>query len=640
MRPLDPSIVRHLRPATPSMAGLVAASVAASGLLIAQAFALTHLLVALARGATAELPLAAAMVAGVVVARAVVGYLGDLCAAHASATVSRHLRRRLVHAMLGLSARESSSRRTGELSLLATRGVAATEPYLTRYLPALLLAVVLPPLTVVAIATQDLLAALIVLLTLPLVPLFAVLVGMATRDRADRQWAALSGLAGHFVDVVKGLPTLVAHGRADAQSTTIRRVTDRHRVATLSTLRLAFASSAVLELVATLSVALVAVVVGLRLATGSLDLATALVVLLLAPEAYWPLRRVGAEFHAAAEGTAAFAAAEEIVAGVPTPVAAATGPDRTAPWPGVSVSGLTVRYPGRTAPALDLAEDLDLPARGLVAVVGPSGSGKSTLLAALAGELVPDRGRIGSGDLLLDADSVDRWREQVAWLPQRPWLTSGSVRDNLTLARAGVGDTELWAALSRVGLREVVAGLPGGLSATVGEDGERLSAGQRARLALARAVVAGRPLVLVDEPSAHLDRDSEQVVVETLVWLAHRSTVVVVTHSPAVMTSASRVVRLAEPVLPEPAPAGPVPAEPVLRAQSRARVPAVAEPSPQGGSGRGRWALSVALGVLAAASGVALTVTSGWLIARASQHPPILFLTVAIVGVRAFGIAR
>ena len=218
----------------------------------------------------------------------------------------------------------------------------------------------LPVAALLAIVWLDPLSGLIVALTLPLVPVFAVLVGMATRDRAERQWRRLSALAGHFVDVVRGLPTLVAHRRATAQSATIRRVTERYRRATLDTLRLAFASSAVLELVATLSVALVAVCVGLRLASGGLDFRTAMVVLLLAPEAYWPLRRVGAEFHAAAEGTAAFETATTLL---DTPAA----PDRpalpaTGPRP-VAVRGLTVAWPDREAPALD-AIDADFPAPG------------------------------------------------------------------------------------------------------------------------------------------------------------------------------------------------------------------------------------------------------------------------------------
>lgn len=649
MRPLDPRLVRHLRPAARSLTGLVAAGLVGSGLLVVQAFAVAHLLVLVAHGEVGGVPGAAGLVGVVVALRAAAGYASDLCAACASATVSGQLRRRLVRTMLGLSAQDSTRQRTGELSLLVTRGVAALEPYLTRYLPALLLAATLPLLILVAIASQDLLSAAIVAGTLPLMPVFAILVGMATRDRAERQWVALSALAGHFVDVVRGLPTLVVHGRAQAQTATIRRVSEDHRRASLSTLRLAFASSAVLELVATLSVALVAVVVGVRLAAGSLDLRTALVVLLLAPEAYWPVRRVGAEFHAAAEGTATFVAAEELLARARTERVRALGvvaPASAAPSAGreVRARGVRVRYPGRAAPALDHPGDLVLPARGLVAVVGPSGSGKSTLLAALAGEVALEGGSISADGEPLEAGSLDRWRRQVAWLPQRPWLGDATVRESLTVGRPDADDPALWAALERVGLREVVAGLPRGLDAPVGEDGERFSAGQRARLALARGVLARRPLVLVDEPSAHLDRASETLILDTLTWLSRRSTVVVVTHSPRLLAAADEVVRLeAAPTLP----AAPLPR---AVAAAAAGTRAAADPSPSGhvdrptsrrtpSSARG-WALSVLLGIGAAGSGVALTVTSGWLIARAAEHPPILLLAVAIVGVRTFGIAR
>ena len=252
----------------------------------------------------------------------------------------------------------------------------------------MVLAMVLPPLTVVVIATQDLLSAVIVLLTLPLVPVFGALVGLATRDRAEQQWREMSSLAGHFLDVVRGLPTLVAHRRARAQSARIGEITDRYRLASLRTLRLAFASSAVLELVATLSVALVAVTVGVRLASGSMELGPALLVLLLAPEAYWPLRRVGAEFHAAAEGVATFESVQDLLDadGSHDPGAAPAGSP-------LVVTDLVVGYPDRSTPALDGVSTL-VPARGVTVVTGPSGCGKSTLLAAIAGLVAPSSGSI------------------------------------------------------------------------------------------------------------------------------------------------------------------------------------------------------------------------------------------------------
>ena len=625
MRPLDRRLRPLLAPARVPLAGAATASVLGTAAIVAQTFVFAHLVVVVVSGRTAALASSAVLLAALVATRALLGWCGDVCSAYAAASVSRGLRHRLTGALLRLPGEEMSRQRLGELTVLVTRGVSAVEPYVTRYLPALVLAVLLPPVVLVAIATQDLGSAVVVALTLPLVPVFAVLVGLTTRDRANRQWATLATLAGHFVDVVRGLPTLVVHRRATAQSRTIRRVTDRHRRATLDTLRLAFASSTVLELVATLSVALVAVLVGVRLASGSMQLEPALVVLLLAPEAYWPLRRVGAEFHAAAEGVATFEAAQRLLDGAGEDAPAPVEPP--AVWSGVRVADLRVRYPGRSAAALDLTgRVLDLPAAGLVAVTGPSGSGKSTLLATLAGELAAESGTVSAPGRL------------VSWVPQRPWLLDASVRSNLTLARPGAGDDELWGALGHVGLRSFVAGLPGGLDAPVGEDGRLLSAGQRARLSLARAVLARRPLVLVDEPTAHLDPGSAEVAVRVLAELASYATVVVVTHDERVVAAADQEVRLAaRPArVPAAAPPAPIP----VTARPAGRVEDDPAESTDGSSGRRTWLLSLLLGVLAAGCGVALTVTSGWLVTRAAAHPPILFLTVAIVAVRTFGVAR
>ncbi|HEU4512752.1 MAG TPA: thiol reductant ABC exporter subunit CydD [Nocardioidaceae bacterium] len=710
MKPLDPRLLPHLTPARAPLAGVVAASTFSGILLVGQAFAVAALVTSLFSGATSgswDGALRAGFALGVItVGRALMSWLVDVLSARASALVTSTLRHRLLTAALALGPYRLSRRRSGEVALLTTRGVAAIDPYLTRYLPALVVAAALPALTVVAIATQDLLSAVIVLATLPLVPVFAVLVGMATRDRADRQWRSLAQLSGHFVDVMRGLPTLVAYRRAKAQSASIRAVTDRYRRATNETLRLAFASSAVLELVATISVALVAVVVGLRLAAGSLDLGTALVVLLLAPEAYWPLRRVGAEFHAAAEGTATFEAAESVLSDAAGPEdtrSAAPMPAITRPVGSIVLDDVTVSYPGRDAPVLHHLT-ASFPARGVTAVVGPSGSGKSTLLSALMGHLPLQAGHIEIDGRVVDPASAD-WRSQVAWVPQRPWIATASVADNVRIGRPDADDLQVWAALQAVGLDDVVANLPEGLHEQIGEDGAGLSAGERARLALARAVVAERPVVLLDEPTAHLDALTESVIADTVTALGRRSCVVVVAHREALVERAEHVVEvplravpaqrsgpsqrsgssgnlLTGPVLaPAPAasaaPAAPadsadaaesadaagtgagtgagavavpvVAADPVTDRTSAASadgrsVPATpattSTPDASRGSARARLALGSALGALAAASGVALTATAGWLIARAAEHPPVLMLMVAIVGVRTFGLAR
>jgi len=597
MRPTDPRVRRQLMPAHRHLGVVLAAGLASCLLLITQAWAVTELvLAALHDGAVGTW---AAVVAAVFAGRALVGWVGDTSAARAAAVVGTDVRRRVVRAILRDG---GAGRSTGELAGLATRGASAAEPYLTRYFPALVLAGVLPFLTLVAIAILDPTSALIVLATLPLIPVFGILVGLATQDRARSQWRAMASLSGHFLDVMRGLPTLVAFRRAEAQSRTIRSTTDRYRERTMQTLRVAFASSAVLELVATLSVALVAVTVGIRLSQGGLDLETALMVLLLAPEAYWPLRRVGAEFHAASEGVATFEAASELVDTDDAGPVRRPGPMR--------LEHVSVLRPGRTVPALDDVS-VYVPDRGVTAVTGPSGCGKSTLLAVLAGLLEPTSGTVQGPT-----------RDLIAWLPQRPVFVAGTLADNLRLARPDATDDQLRDALHRVAL-DVDPGL------LLGEDGTTLSAGERARLALARVVLAGRPWVLLDEPTAHLDPGTEQVITDVVRELGRTSAVVVVAHRPALVAAADRVV-----TLPAPAPYVAVRSTSPARATRPPAPPAMPEEKRRG------LALPTVLGGLASASGVALTATAGWLIVKASYQPEILLLLVAIVAVRTFGIAR
>lgn len=619
MRPSDPRLRALLVPARAALAGVVATGLLGGLLVIAQAWVVTGLVVAVLDGSGIEAWCVA--VVGLLALRGLVGGAGDLLAARAASSVGTVLRHRLVRTAVERSAGPDPA---DEVATLATRGVSAAEPYLTRYVPAVVVAAVLPPLTVVALATQDLLSALIVVLTLPLVPVFGALVGMATRDRAEEQWRAMASLSGHFLDVVRGLPTLVAHRRARAQSARIAEVTDRYRRASLRTLRIAFASSAVLELVATLSVALVAVTVGVRLASGSLDLPTALVVLLLAPEAYWPLRRMGAEFHAAAEGAATFEAAHELLSR-PAP----SGVDRAAPpHAPLVLDHVGVVREGRSVPAVHDVSAV-VPAHGVTAVTGPSGGGKSTLLAAIAG-LVPHDGAVLAGG---EPVGGPRWQAQVAWLPQQPRFVDGSIGDNLRLARPDATGDQLWRALREVALEVRVRQLPDGLETPLGEDGATLSAGERARLALARIVLAERPWVLLDEPTAHLDDLTEQVIADTIAALGRRSSVIVVAHRPRLVELADRVI-----ALPAPAAAAAPPRRPAAALPRPGTEPA--DDVPGTAAERRTLAGAAMIGALASASGVALTATAGWLIVQASTRPAVLTLLVAVVGVRAFGLAR
>jgi ATP-binding cassette, subfamily C, bacterial CydCD len=478
----------------------------------------------------------------VVLTRAAVAWGAELAASRSSARAKSQLRTALLERVAGLGLDSSRKQRTGELAILATRGIDALDGYFSLYLPQLFLAVIVPLVVLAAVLSEDWISAAIIAVTIPLIPLFMALVGASTRERMDRQLRTLERLAGHFLDVVAGLPTLKVFGRAKAQAAAIREITERYRRTALSTLRITFLSSLILELVATISVALVAVAIGLRLLSGSLDLRSALFVLVLAPEAYLPLRQLGANYHASAEG---MAAAEQLFAVLEAP-AAPRGSRTDVPDPAVAdlvVQGLRVAYPGRSEPALDDVS-LTVQAGEVLALAGPSGCGKSTLLGVLLGLVAPERGSVRVGDVELAELHPDAWRARLAWVPQRPHLFAASIADNVRLGRAGASTDEVRAAIAAAGLADAVAGLPKGLDTMLGERGVGLSAGERQRVALARAFLRDAPLLLLDEPTANLDGRTEDEVLQAVRRLARGRTVVLVAHRPALLALADRVVAL------------------------------------------------------------------------------------------------
>jgi ATP-binding cassette subfamily C protein CydCD len=656
VKPIDPRLLRYARATRLFLAAVVVLGAVGAGLVVAQAMLIAEAVVgAFQHGMTAaELRTPLALLVAVACGRALVGWLTELAAHRASAAVKSELRRRLLERATALGPGWLSGQRTGSLVALATRGVDALDDYFSRYLPQLGLAVVVPVAVLARIVTEDWVSAAIIVATLPLIPVFMMLIGWATQARMERQWRLLSRLSGHFLDVVAGLPTLKVFGRAKAQAESIKRITGEYRQATMRTLRIAFLSSFALELLATLSVALVAVTIGMRLVHGDMALYDGLVVLVLAPEAYLPLRQVGAQYHAAAEG---LAAAEEIFTVLETP-ASAPG-SRPVPRDGaLSFEGVTVRYPGRTA---DAVSDVDLVVEPgeTVALVGPSGAGKSTLLHALLGFVRPSHGRIRIGGTDLTGLDPAQWHARVAWVPQRPHLFAGTVAENVRLARPDADDAAVRRALRDAGALEFVDTLPQGTDTVLGEDGAGLSAGQRQRLALARAFLADRPVLLLDEPTAALDGATEAEIVAAVRRLAAGRTVLLVVHRPALLEVADRVVRLDEPVtapavagLPGPTvdhPAGEAPGATAPAPAGGPGTPGPAQGSPAGvlarvramsAARRGRLGLALLLGSLALGSAVGLMATSGWLISRASQQPPVLYLMVAVTATRAFGIGR
>ena len=440
----------------------------------------------------------------------------------------------------------------GEIATLATRGLDALDDYVARYLPQLVLAALVPVAVLVVVARADWISALVIALTLPLIPLFMALVGRHTEARTRRQWRLLERLGGHFLDVVEGLPTLAVFRRARAEAALVRKATDAQRHATMGTLRVAFLSAFVLELLATLAVALVAVEIGLRLLYGRLDLETALLVLVLAPEAYLPLREVGARFHASMEGVAA---AERVFAVLDRPAApgAGAGATATAALPTVRFEGVVLTRPGRTEPVLD-GVDLTLAPGTTTLVTGRSGAGKTSLLALLLRFAEPTAGAVTVTDAAgrpVDLRSLDphAWRRRIAWVPQRPYLFDATVADNIRLGAPDASDDAVRRAARLAEAEAVIEALPDGYATRLGERGSRLSAGQRQRIALARAFlrqeVEDAPLVLLDEPTAHLDPEHAAAVRAGVARLLAGRTGVIVAHDAAWADGADVVVRLA-----------------------------------------------------------------------------------------------
>ncbi|MBB5780093.1 thiol reductant ABC exporter subunit CydD [Nonomuraea jabiensis] len=489
---------------------------------------------------------ALAGLAAVVGVRALLAWTQGVFAGRTATGVKSALRHRLLARLRDLGPGRLTQHRSGELVTLTGRGLDGLDAYLTGYLPSIAVAGVVPLAVLVRLFAADLASALIVLITLPLIPVFGALVGMTTKAVTERQFLALSRLGGHFLDAVRGLPTLRAFGRARYQAGVIQQVADAHRSATMRTLRVAFLSSLVLELCASLSLALVAVPIGLRLLGGSLDLTTALLVLLLAPEAYLPLRAMGTRFHASMEGVAAADAAFAVLddAGEPEPVRGSVHPAGQAA-PEIRLENVTVRYPGRDVAALEDVS-LTIGPGERVALVGESGGGKSTLLHLVLGFVQPSQGRVLVDGTDLRELDLGSWRARLAFVAQRPHLFATSVAGNIRLGAPAASLEEVRRAAAAAHA-DFVEALPQGFDTVVGERGANLSAGQRQRIALARAFC--RPaasVLLLDEPTARLDGRSEAAVVAATADLARGRTAVIVAHRPAMIDLADRVIRVHE----------------------------------------------------------------------------------------------
>jgi thiol reductant ABC exporter CydD subunit len=543
MRFLDPRLARRARAVRSLLVVDALLGVTVALLVLAQAVLLAHVAARAFDGASlADVARPLVLLAVVVVARSVGAWAFEVAGRRAAGDVISQLRLELVESRLRSRPAALDGAQSAEVATAAVSGVDALETTFARYLPQVVLAIVVPIAVVVLVASIDLVAAGVMLVTLPLVPVFMWLVGRYTEHRARERWQALALLSNHFLDVVRGLPTIRAFNRGKAQVGRIEEVSEEYRRTTMGTLRIAFLSGAVLELAATLGIALVAVVVGVRLVDGRIDFEPALTVLVLAPELYLPLRNLAAQFHASADGAAVaermldLSEAQEVVSG--------TAPAPDPALEPILFEGVSFAYPSRDG---DVLNDVDLELRPgeTVALVGTSGAGKSTLVSLLLGFVQPGAGRILVGDVDLAGVDPRAWRRRIAYVPQRPTLFHGTVAENIRLGDPGADDDGVRRAAELAGAHEFVSALRHGYDTLVGEAERQLSTGERRRIALARAFLRDAPLVLLDEPTADLDPARIALVSAAIERLRPGRTVLLVAHRPEVASRADRVVRLA-----------------------------------------------------------------------------------------------
>jgi thiol reductant ABC exporter CydD subunit len=479
-----------------------------------------------------------------IVFRSLLHFASEYVATQMAVSVKSELRKRLVRHISQLGPTFVKGERGGELLSTIIEGVEQLEIFVAKYLPQLALSMLLPFAVFILVVRIDWVTAIVLAITFPLLILFMILIGVTTRQRTEKQFKTLGLLAGHFLDVLRGLTTLKLFNRSKAQLQIIADISERNRKATMSTLYLAFLSAFVMELFSTISTAVIAVFLGLRLIAGQIPFEHAYLVLLLAPEFYLPVRALGTQFHAGANGTAAakriFAILDEQPSGYVTEVGgiqlASQGPYQ------IRFEQVTFTYPGADTPVLEQLS-FTVEAGQHAALVGMTGAGKSTVLDLLQGFLKPTAGRILIDGVDLAQLDMVWWREQYGWVAQKPHLFQGSIADNIRLSKPNAGLVEVQLAARAAYADGFISELQAGYDTSI-EETAQLSGGQLSRIAIARAIFKQAPMLLMDEPTAQLDQESEQAIIHALAEYLKGKTALFVAHRMAMTTLADQVIEI------------------------------------------------------------------------------------------------
>jgi len=617
----------------------------------------------------------------IIAARGLLAWVNEVSANSVAVHVKTNLRQRLFAHIQALGPAYTRAERTGDLTTAAVEGIEALDAYFSQYLPQLVITALVPISILLFVFPIDLLSGIILLLTAPLIPFFMILIGKGAEAVTNRQYETLSRLSAHFLDSLQGLTTLKILGQSKAHAKNIARVSDQFRNRTMAVLRITFLSALVLELLATLSTAVIAVEIGLRLLYAKMEFREALFLLILAPEFYLPLRMLGARFHAGMAGTSAARRIFEIL-DIESREQKVENREKAAYYSPFSIhlDNISFTYPDESTPALQNI-NLRIGAGQHITLVGPSGAGKSTLVNLLLGFIQPSSGKIASSDRTQSTAYGSLSTGNIAWVPQKPHLFHDTIAANILLGNPGATHEQLEAAVKAAYLHDFITSLPQGYETIIGEGGARLSGGQAQRLALARAFLKDAPILILDEPTSNLDPETESLLEESTRQLMQGRTVIAIAHRLNTIFQADQIVVLEKGQIVEQgthsellakngAYAGMVSA---LQVESREKKEAITKvsllqslqptanyqlPTDNQNSKveiqkhtlprllsflRGSWgwvALSVLLGTLTIGSNVSLMGTSAWLISTAALHPSIAALQVAIVGVRFFGISR